>query len=574
VRLTVRNKLFAEAIVFAALLLVLGLFALSKMASINASARYVGDKSVPSVLAIGSIRGTLKDYRNDQLQYVVAEKESEKKELVKSMKRFEVAMDKLFKSYEPLLADSKDRSLWKAAEIWWRDYQQNSSGVLVFGGAFTLTGGVKTNYDGLVKATDEWITYNTRVAHARVQSSQAAFSSSKTLFLALLVLGTLAGLAIAFVIARGITRGVAQMLVASRGIAEGDVDQEVSLTSRDELGETASAFRSMIAYLKGMAASAETIADGDLTVEVEPKSERDALGNAFAKMVTNLRGIVAEVTQAAGSMTSASQQMATTSEEAGRAVGEIAGAVSVVAHGADRQVRVVNEARTSTETTSESAEQARELARQGVEAAGRADEAMRSVRDSAGAVSATINELAAKSDQIGGIVDTITGIAGQTNLLALNAAIEAARAGEQGRGFAVVAEEVRKLAEESQRAAQTIAGLIADIQSETARAVDVVEEGARRTEDGVETVAFARQAFEAIGTAVEEMRARIAQIVEATAEVASVAEQTSASTEEVSASTEQTSASTQEIAASAQELARTAEELDKLVGFFRVEEAA
>ena len=95
-----------------------------------------------------------------------------------------------------------------------------------------------------------------------------------------------------------------------------------------------------------------------------------------------------------------------------------------------------------------------------------------------------MHQLANKSEQIGGIIETITGIAGQTNLLALNAAIEAARAGEQGRGFAVVAEEVRKLAEDSQRAAATIADLVQEIQAETNQAVFVVEAGAERTERG------------------------------------------------------------------------------------------
>src|SRR5437899_1846351 len=84
-----------------------------------------------------------------------------------------------------------------------------------------------------------------------------------------------------------------------------------------------------------------------------------------------------------------------------------------------------------------------------------------------GRAAGTVGAVVPRSEQIGGIVATISAIAGQTNLLALNAAIEAARAGEQGRGFAVVAEEVRKLAEEAQAAAEEIGRLIGEIQSET-----------------------------------------------------------------------------------------------------------
>jgi methyl-accepting chemotaxis protein len=357
----------------------------------------------------------------------------------------------------------------------------------------------------------------------------------------------------------------------------------------------ARAIRRPITKLKDAAATA---ASGDLRVDVttDSKDELGSMANSFQTMIDNVGGIIGQVSGHAGTVSAASQQMASTSQEAGRAVGEIANAVGEVATGAERQVHVVNEAVTASEDmlvaaessaanakeTAAAAEQARTISIEGMEAVEKATEAMRAVSESTIAVTEAMQSLGSKSEEIGSIVETITGIAGQTNLLALNAAIEAARAGEQGRGFAVVAEEVRKLAEESQRAAASIAELIEAIQSETQRTVSIVDDGARRTEDGVGVVAEARAAFEQISGAVADMNDRVGQIAASVdtilassrkmqtdlGEVVSVAEESSASAEEVSASTQQTSASTQQIAASAEELARTAEELERLVGRF------
>ncbi|WP_022926750.1 methyl-accepting chemotaxis protein [Patulibacter americanus] len=423
-----------------------------------------------------------------------------------------------------------------------------------------------------------------------------AADARRNMLLAAIVLLAIVG-AVAVLVTRRMLAPLTDLTHRLDAIAEGTIPEGAPVVrSDDELGRMAAAYEHMVAYVREMAEVARRIAAGDLRDDVQPRSEKDLLGTAFQTMTERLRHLLGRVSSSASTLSAATQEMATTSDEAGRAVSEIAEAVSDVAQGAERQVRSVEAARMasaevseatrssaqSAQETATAATEARRIAGEGESAVSDATAAMREVRTSSDEVRGAMQQLAEKNDQIGGIVEAITGIAGQTNLLALNAAIEAARAGEQGRGFAVVAEEVRKLAVESQDAAKSIAQLVQEIHGETTRAVAVVEESAARSEGGAATVDRARDAFARIGASVDDMGERVdaiavvvdqiaasSQRVEADmTEVAAVAEQSSASSEELSASTQQTSASAQEIAANAQRLAGTAAELEQLVNEF------
>ena len=414
------------------------------------------------------------------------------------------------------------------------------------------------DYIALNNNTDELAQLELDEAQGKVTTAGEIYSTARNATFVVLAIIALITIGIGYYFYRLIGGFLSDFLDVSQRVYRGDMTTNLDYDTPDEFGKIAHSYNDTLGKIRNITSKIQDIAN-----ELTDSAETMSTGvNESAQVVTSIADSINGIAELSVSQNN-------NVEKASSALHNIVSSVNDVAELAKQ--------------TANHANQVGSTVNQGIEGINVISEHMDRVETMVSTSADQVDTLGHRSEEIGQIVETIVNISGQTNLLALNAAIEAARAGEHGRGFAVVAEEIRKLAEDSQEAAQHIAELIGTIQAETKKAVDAMHRGNKGVHQGSEVVKEAMDEFSQVGGMVDNMVDQMAQVakhieqvsaesgyvVDATTSVSKDSDKIAGETQQVSAASEEQSATMQELANENTKLADMAQRLQEQLQVFR-----
>ncbi|MEE1921815.1 methyl-accepting chemotaxis protein [Pseudomonas sp. 148P] len=521
-----------------ALMLALGVFALTQMSKIRQAGEDIEQVTVPSIKALDQINLLTLRLRTLSYRLMINREADVVQNSYSQLNERNAQIDAARKVYEPLIASNEEHAVYNQFVQVLGQYRQLEARMVQLSQANDLPAireminrDLLQSMEQITTAMDKLVKINTEQTRDINQAAANDYDSAFTLVIVLLVAATVLTFLCAIVLTRSIVKPIDEVL-----------------------------------------AVAEQIAVGNLTHSIRPEGSDEAarLQQAIAKMQEQLRDTLQQISGSATQLASAAEELNSVTEESARGLQQQNNEIEQAATAVTEMTSAVEEVARNAVSTSEASAEATRSATDGRDLVLETVSAIERMSNDVQSTSVLVGNLAEQSRDIGKVLDVIRGLADQTNLLALNAAIEAARAGEAGRGFAVVADEVRALAHRTQQSTAEIERMVSSIQGGTEQAVSSMRNSTERAESTLNIARGAGSALDTITGAVAQINERNLVIASAAEEQAQVAREVDRNLVNINDLSVQSATGAHQTSAASAELSRLAVDLNGLVARFRV----
>ncbi|MEN2395243.1 methyl-accepting chemotaxis protein [Pseudomonas sp. B22(2024)] len=534
--MNIAPRAFLGFALIGALMLALGVFALSQMSKIRASGESLVQNSVPSIKALDEFTSLTLRLRVLSYRLLVNREPDIQQKTFSLFEQRNQQIQAAQSAYEKLISSPQERAAYDQYVQLLSQYRQLEERMKTLSRnnqldelRALLNTELLSNSDAINVAINRLVEINNQQAEALNQDATQQYSTAFNWVVTLLVIATGLTLLFAWLLTNSITRPIGSALEAAEEIAKGNLTRPITVDGSDEAGR---------------------------------------LLRAMSTMQDKLRDTLQRISGSATQLASAAEELNSVTDESARGLTQQNNEIEQAATAVNEMTSAVEEVARNAVSTSEASKDATASAGDGRDLVQETVSAIERMSADVQSTATLIGDLANESRDIGKVLDVIRGLADQTNLLALNAAIEAARAGEAGRGFAVVADEVRALAHRTQQSTSEIERMIGSIQSGTEHAVDSMRNSTERAESTLNIARGAGLSLDTINTAIVEINERNLVIASAAEEQAQVAREVDRNLVNIRDLSVQSATGANQTSAASAELSRLAVDLNSMVGRF------